>query len=175
MAGRSRTPTLIGSGGREERFRTLDRERLVDDAAVADEDDPVGPRGELRVVGHDDRRHAALARGQDQAHDALGVRRVQRAGGLVGQQQLAFADDGAGDGHPLALAARQLVGEVRRPVLQSELLERLQRHRLGLAGRHAVELEGQGDVLDRAEPGEQVVVLEDVADGVAAQPRLAVA
>ena len=28
-------------------------DRLVDDVAVAQEHDPVGPRGELRVVGHD--------------------------------------------------------------------------------------------------------------------------
>ena len=44
-----------------------------------------------------------------------------------------------------------------------------------LRAAHAVELEGQGDVLHRGEPGEQVEVLEDVADGPAAQARLAVA
>ena len=117
----------------------------------------------------------AVAGRKDQAHDGLGVGGVERAGGLVGQEQLASPDDGAGDGDPLALATRQLVGVVRRPVLQPEVLERLERRRLGLAGRDAVELEGQGHVLHRAQPGQQVVVLEDVADGLAAQPRLAVA
>ena len=112
---------------------------------------------------------------QDQAHDGLGVGGVERAGGLVGQEQLSPPDHGPGDGDPLALAARQLVGVVRRPVLQAEVLERLERRRLGLAGRNAVELEGQGHVLHRAQPGEQVVVLEDVADRLAAQSCLAVA
>jgi len=46
--------------------------------------------------------------------------------------------------------------------------------RLGLAGRYAVELERQGHVLQRAEAGQQVEVLEYVADRLAAQPRLAV-
>ncbi len=117
----------------------------------------------------------AVAGRQDQAHDGLGVGGVERAGGLVGQEQLSPADHGPGDGNPLALPARQLVGVVRRPVLQPEVVERLERRRLGLAGRDAVELERQGDILHRAEPGQQVVVLEDVPDGLAAQPRLAVA
>ena len=42
-------------------------------------------------------------------HDCLGVDRVERAGGLVGQQQPPLPDHGAGDRHPLALAAGQLV------------------------------------------------------------------
>ena len=175
VAGRSRTPTLTVREVGEERFRALDRERLVDDSAVAQEDHAVGPRGELGVVGHHDGGQAAVAGREDQAHDGLGVGGVERAGGLVGQEQLAVAHDGAGDGDPLALATRQLVGVVRRPVGQPEVLERLERRRLGLAGRDAVELEGQGHVLHRAEPGQQVVVLEDVADGLAAQARLAVA
>ena len=44
-------------------FRARRRERLVDDAPVAQEDHAVGPRGELRVVGDHDGRHAALAGG----------------------------------------------------------------------------------------------------------------
>ena len=84
-------------------------------------------------------------------------------------------DHGPGDGDTLALATRQLVGEARRPVLQPEVLERLERRRLGLPGGDAVELEGQGHVLHRAEPREQVVVLEDIADGLPAQARPAVA
>ncbi len=160
---------------REDGFRALERERLVDDPAVAQEDHAVGPRGELGVVGHDHGGQAAMAGGEDQAHDGLGVGGVERARGLVGQEELAVAHHGAGDGDPLALATRQLVGVARRPVLQPEVVERLERRRLGLAGRDAVELEGQGHVLHRTEPGQQVVVLEHVADGLATQAGPAVA
>jgi len=36
----------------------------------------------------------------DQAHDRLAVGRVERAGGLVGEQQAPVADHGTGDRHP---------------------------------------------------------------------------
>jgi len=39
---------------------------------------------------------------------------------------------------------------VRRPVLQPEVLERLERRRLGLAGRDAVEFERQGHAFSTA-------------------------
>ena len=48
---------------------------------------------------------------------------VERAGRLVGQEQLAAADHRPGDGDPLALTSRELVGVVRRPVRQSEFVE----------------------------------------------------
>ena len=175
VAGRSRTSTLIVREVGEDRFRALERKRLVDDSAVAQEDHAVGPRGELGVVGHHHGGQAPVAGRQDQAHDGFGIGRVERAGGLVGQQELALTDHRPGDGDPLALAPRQLVGVGRRPVLEPEVLQRLERRHLGLAGCDAVELEGQGHVLHRTEPGQQVVVLEDVADGLPAQARLAVA
>ena len=56
------------------------------------------------------RGHPALARVVHQAHHGFAVDRVQCAGRLVGQQQPAFADDGAGDRHALPFAAGQLVG-----------------------------------------------------------------
>ena len=42
-------------------------------------------------------------------HLLAGVR-VERAGGLVGEDELAVADQCPGDGHPLLLAAGHLVG-----------------------------------------------------------------
>ena len=92
------------------------RDGLVDEAPVAQEDDPVGPRREVRLVGHHHAGRAAVAGLAQQAHDGLAVDRVERAGRLVGQEQLALADDGAGDGDPLALAAGQVVGEVLGPL-----------------------------------------------------------
>ena len=148
---------------------------LVDDAAVAQEHDAVGPRRELRVVGDDDAGDAALRGGAQQAHDRLAVDRVERAGRLVGEQQPALADDRPGDRDPLALAAGELVGEAVGALGEAELLERLEPRRARGLGADAVELERQGDVLDRGEPGEQVEVLEHVADRAAPQPRPVVA
>ena len=92
---------------------------LVGDPAVTQEYHPVGPRGELCVVGDHNRGHpAVLARLVHQTHDRLGVARVERAGGLVGQQQPALSDHGAGDRHPLPFAARQLVWVALGPLGQ---------------------------------------------------------
>ena len=50
---------------------------------------------------------------------------VEVAGGLVGQHAGGLADDGPGDGDPLALAARQLPGPVRGPVGEADPLQRV--------------------------------------------------
>ena len=176
VAGRSRTPTLIGSGGRRGTLRGSrpaasgrrllpSRRKTTRSAHEASWASWVTttaamPRWQAARI----RRMTASALVESSAPDGSSARSSWRS-----------PDHGAGDGDPLALATRELVGVVRRPVLQPEVLERLERRRLGLAGRDAVELQRQGHVLHRAEPGQQVVVLEDVADGLAAQPRLAVA
>ena len=142
---------------------------LVDDAAVAQEHDPVRPGGELRVVGDDDRGDAALAVAVDEPHHGLAVRGVERAGRLVGEQQRPLPHHRAGDRDPLPLAAGHLVGEVPGPVAEAELVQGLERGQVRLAHGGAVELERQRHVLRRGEPGQQVEVLEDVADRAAAQ------
>ncbi len=50
-----------------------------------------------------------LARGQDQPHDGFAVDRVESTRRLVGEQDVAIADDGARDGHALAFATGELV------------------------------------------------------------------
>ena len=149
--------------------------RLVDDAPVAQEHDPVGPRRQLGLVRHDHAGHAARADLAQQAHHGLAVDRVERAGRLVGQQQPAVADHGAGDGHPLTLAAGELVREVVGAVGDAEFLQRARAWSRASRADRAVELERQRDVLDRGQAGEQVEVLEDEADRAAPQPRLVVA
>ena len=106
----------------------------------------------MRLVGHDDTRDAPLGRGAQQAHDRLAVHGVEGAGRLVGEQQSALADDRPGDRYPLALAARQLVGVAVGVVGDVELLHRLEARRARGLRRDAVELERQGDVLDRRQP-----------------------
>ena len=147
---------------------------VVDDAAVAKEDDPVGPRGEMGVVGDDDRGDAALARIGDQLHHRLAVRRVERPRRLVGKEQTAFADHGPGDRDSLALAAGELIGIMPGPVGEPEPLERRHAGRVRPPRRKAVELEGQRHVLERGEAGQEIEVLEDVADRPAAKACLVV-
>ena len=79
--------------------------RLVDDPAVPEEHHPVGPGGQLGIVGDDHRGHTATAGGEQESHHRLAVDRIEGARGLVGQQQTPVAYDGAGDRDPLALAA----------------------------------------------------------------------
>ena len=97
---------------------------VVDSSPVAEEDHPVGPRGEVGVVGDHDRGHAALAGVEDHPHHRLAVGRVERTRWLVGEEELALADDGASDGDTLALAAGELIGVVPGAIGQPELLER---------------------------------------------------
>ena len=67
--------------------------------------------------------NAVRVQGIEQAHDALGGRRVEGAGGLVGQHNLGAAHERARDGDALLLPARQLLGGVSEPVAEADLLE----------------------------------------------------
>lgn len=64
------------------------------------------------VVGDDQDRAAPPVEVLQDAQDAASGLQVQRAGGLVAQQQRGVLGDGAGDGDALLLAARQLRREV---------------------------------------------------------------
>ena len=74
---------------------------------------PRRARGERRVVRDDDQRRAVGVHAVEQRGDLLAGRLIQLAGRLVGQQQARPVRQGAGDRHPLHLAARQL----RRPMI----------------------------------------------------------
>ena len=76
-------------------------------------------------------------------------RRVEVAGGLVGEDHRRFGDERPGDGDALLLAARQLAGPVVGPVRQPDLLERLQRALAPLGGVDARVDERQLDVAPR--------------------------
>ena len=129
----------------------------------------------MGVVGDDDCGDAALAGVEDHPHDRLAVRRVERARRLVGQEEMALADDGAGDRDPLALAAGELVGIVAGPIGEAELLER---GHAGDRAPYAPECRRARAAATTFSSGgqtrEQVEVLEDVADGPPAKARLVV-
>ena len=85
--------------------------RHVDDDAVAQEDHAVGPGGVAGVVGDEHGGGSGVHFGPQEAQDGLAGAGVEGSGRLVGEDQAAFADQGAGDGDSLLLAAGHLVGE----------------------------------------------------------------
>ena len=79
------------------------------------------------------------------------VARVERAGRLVGEDQLGVVDQRAGDGHALLLAARQLRRDGGRSrVGEPDLRELLARPGVALGRGHARVEQRQLDVLQRA-------------------------
>ena len=103
------------------------------------------------------------------AHQQPGLL-VERAEGLVEQQQARARDEGAGDAEPLAHAA----GELRRigprkghqPHERQRMLHALADFRLGQSGA----AQREGGVVVRREPGEARVLLEHDADTVRHAP-----
>ena len=167
-----------------ERHERVVRARL-DDGALGEHDDAVGVRDGREPVRDDDGGARALAGDgaavvehaiQRRLHDAL-RRRVERAGGLVEQQQRRRAQDGARNADALALAARQRRrrrgrADVRRIALGQAHNELV---RIGSGGRRR-DLGGRGHALRRTlaiadvlrhRHGKERRLLRDDADVVA--------
>ena len=97
--------------------------RDLRDLAVHDMDPAVGAGGQRGVVGHHDHGLALVGDvAQDREH-LLGRCRVERAGRLVGDDDLGAVGERARDGDALALAAGELVGPLVRMLGKSERAE----------------------------------------------------
>ena len=110
---------------------------------------------------------------REQVEHALRGRRVDRAGRLVGEQQARLVGERARDRDALALAARELAGSCSArcasPTSSSSSSARSRRSRRPHAGADQRDL----DVGPRRQVAEQVVLLEDEADELAAVARRA--
>ena len=94
---------------------------LVDDVAVGEEDDPVGVGRRHGVVGDHHDRLAELPHGLAHEGEDLGAgAAVEVAGGLVGEDDLRAAGEGAGHGHALLLATGELAGPVLEAVAEPD-------------------------------------------------------
>ncbi len=96
---------------------------------------------------------------------------IERAGGLVGEQQRRPVGERAGDRHALTLAARERSRQHVGLLGNAHLLEQLQGARAALAPRHAGVEHRQLDVAHDGGLGQQVVLLEDEADLLVANRR----
>src|SRR5690606_28686260 len=94
---------------------------------------------------------------------------VERAGGLVAEEDRGFGDQRARDGHPLLLPARELARHVVRPVREAHALERSGGARLRV--RDAAVEQRKLDVLRRGEARQEVEALEHEADVSVAHAR----
>jgi hypothetical protein len=143
---------------------------LVHNPAVADEHHAVRPRGMAGLVRDQHDGGAGVSPGAEHLHHAVAGGGVKRAGGFVGEDQPAAPDDGACDGHALLLPAGHFIHEPVRELRDPHLPQGIQRLPVRFLGRHAVELERQGDIFRGRQGRHQVEVLEDVAHRTAAEP-----
>ena len=77
--------------------------------AVANEQDAPGAAGGLHGVRDHQNRLPVFVDGGEQAHKLVRGAGIQRAGGLVGENQSRVRDQRAGDGGALLLAAGYLI------------------------------------------------------------------
>ena len=140
----------------------------MDHLAVAHVHGAVGVGGGFGVVGDEDDGLAQLVvELAEHAQDGFGILGVEIAGGLVGEEDFRFGDDGAGDGDALLLAAGESGRLVVEAVAQAEQVD----GDVEAVGVEAVALDllRQDDVAAGGEAGEEVEALEDEADGAAAK------
>ena len=100
---------------------------------------------------------------------------VQRAGGLVGQDDRRIPGQRPGDGDPLLLAAGELAGQVFRLVRQPTRSRASVRAACRRRPRRPVRRRaGELHVLQHVQLGDEVVLLEDEAQHLVADLRLLV-
>ncbi len=94
---------------------------------------------------------------------------IERAGWLVGEDHLGIVDQGPRHGDPLLLATRELAGRVAQALAKAQPAQQLSRFlapffqiKTGIDCRYL-------DILRRRQAGEQIVALEDEAEGLAPQ------
>ena len=154
---RIRLPVQLGDVGRPARIG-----RVRHHPAAAQLDDPVGDAAISRLWVTIDAVAPRWACSWSSSRIWTPVWKSSSPGRLVGEQDRVAGGEGAGDRHPLLLAAGELVREVVDAVAEPDALEHLAggARALGAGGDVGAEL----DVLARGQRREQVEGLKDEAD-----------
>jgi len=138
-------------------------------------DAPFATPRDLRVVGDDDQRGAALpVHFEHQVDDGLPGARVQASGRLVGEQDSRPDHERAGQGDALLFAPRKRARRVGQPLAKADALQQLPRQLLGLPPGGAPlrrDLQGQRDIFEGGQMRQQLERLEDESDAFGAQAR----
>lgn len=133
---------------------------VLDHHAVAEADHALRMLGEPEVVRDDDHRGAGLLVELVEQGDDLRARRaVEIARRLVGKQDARLVGEGAGDGHALLFAARELAGEVVQTVAEPHARQQVARLLAGVAA--APELQRDLHILLSGERGNKLKRLEN--------------
>ncbi len=101
---------------------------------------------------------------EQQLHNLLPGFAVQCAGGLVGQDDGRVIDQGAGDGHPLLLPARKLIGLMIDAVAQPHHVSAARAFSCGLLRVCPGVAHGQNHIGQGGLAWKQIEALEDKAD-----------
>ncbi len=118
-------------------------------------------------MGDEQDRLAVALKLAKEFHHLVAAARVERPGGLIGEQERGIIDQGPRNRDALLLAAAQTSRVATGDVCDAELVQQLP----GAARRGiALQLRGDKDVLERGQVGEQVEELKDEADVVAPKP-----
>ena len=154
----------------------LVRRAFLLDAALVHHDDPVGDlEGLVLVVGDEDAGDVdLLVQAPQPGAQLLAHLGVERAEGLVEQQHPRLHGQGAGERHPLALAAGELARvAVGHPVELHQLQQVVDLAVDDVARRPdapRLHAQAEGDVLEDGHVPEQRVVLEHEADAAFLHP-----
>ena len=122
---------------------------------------------QLRVVRNHDDQTVVRNLGK-QIHNLDARFRIQRAGGLVGQQDLRVVDERTRNGHALHLTARQLARLLVYVVAQAHALERTHRAVVAFGTRNARQRQRQLYVRQHRLVRNEVVALEHETNAVVA-------
>ena len=143
-------------------FIDLARARHLLDAAAIHHRDAVGEdQGLLLIVGDEERGDGEpLLQAPHLELHRLAQLAIERAKGLVEEEEARIEHDRARERHALLLTARELARQPRLEPGEADELERLLHPPLDLAVREPAHLKGKGDVLARRHVGEEGVILE---------------
>ena len=125
--------------------------------------------GDVHIVGHDDEGDPALAvQSPHQCDDLLAGFAVDLAGRLVTEDQRGLVDQRPRDRGALPFASGHLVGPMVHPIVQAHFLEQRGGARLAIRAGPVV-AKRKHHVLDGIKAREQIEILEDESDFLAAQ------